>query len=392
MDDIVKSIKAFLYDRTVSPLFGAYASAWCLWNYRIFVALLDDDASLSVKMDFIDSHFGAVTYHILGHSFYLWGQIVHGLFGPLLLTLFYLFVYPWLAKPVYAYSLKQQKELREAKQAAEELRLLSPEESRNLTKEIEQLRQKADADEQFYRKRIASLTETINALESNKGTVPSSNQAVSEHSKATLSLDEVGNLVRSNIESMPNGEFQLSDLFKPDAWQKIDESIRKEYGKLFRKLVERGDFDDVSISRKGSANQLIYLKNSGSMFNELHEFEHFLSNKIHKEYFPKIKELDQQLLEQLNKIADYCVKNHISKEMLEIFMEVVLAGAEVPKDNVARLLSNTLSPIEIDVVIDKLKLSGLLTNDSFSKLKLSSKGKEMAVESGLTVLDKTLSK
>jgi len=46
MDDIFKSIKAFLYDRVASPLFGAFVTAWSIWNYRVISILLSDENEL----------------------------------------------------------------------------------------------------------------------------------------------------------------------------------------------------------------------------------------------------------------------------------------------------------------------------------------------------------
>lgn len=391
MDDIIKSTKAFLYDRTVSPLFGAYMTAWSFWNYRVFVALLDGDTSLSEKMEFIDAHFGVVIYQINGHFYNVWGQVVHGFLGPTLLTLFYLFVYPWLAKPVYKHSLATQKELKDLKQEKENLRLLTIEQSRNLIKEIEQVRYKADEDAEKYRERIASLTETINSLESGKESVSLASLASVEAPKAVLSLDDLSNLVRSNLEAMPDGEFQLSDLFDSDVWQNTDDSTRKEYGKLFRKIVERGDFVDVVLIRKGSSNQLIYLKSAGGSSNELSEFKNMLVSKFNANSFNKSAfTSDGERIDLFQKIAAYCVKNRISENMFLILLDLVSVGTGLDRLRIIHSLSGKLSSIEVEYSLNKLRDSKIVMFGGDDKVYLTDYGKEVAVDSGLTLLGKKL--
>lgn len=42
-EDTVKSIKAYLYDKTVSPLCGAFIVSWLLWNHRFVLAIIFGD-------------------------------------------------------------------------------------------------------------------------------------------------------------------------------------------------------------------------------------------------------------------------------------------------------------------------------------------------------------
>lgn len=168
MQEIIKSIKAFLYDRTVSPLFGAFAVAWFVWNYRVVIVALDGDATLTEKLSFFDAYFADDhLFQLAGFTFHVWGggHLVHGFLMPMFFTWAYLYIYPKLAKPVFQHSLKKQIELKAIKQEAENSRLLTAEESRTLQKEIEQLRFRADEEASQYRTRISSLTQTINELE-----------------------------------------------------------------------------------------------------------------------------------------------------------------------------------------------------------------------------------
>src|SRR5688572_12908861 len=111
MEEFSKSIKAFLYERSSSPLFGAFIVAWLGWNYRAIATLFSEE-SLIDKFLIIDRLYKSEP--ILG--FLYWGQVKHGLLIPAAITAAYIFVYPILAKPVYKYSLKKQQELRKIKQ------------------------------------------------------------------------------------------------------------------------------------------------------------------------------------------------------------------------------------------------------------------------------------
>lgn len=42
LTDVVNSVKAALYDRTSSPLFGAFAISWVGWNYRLLLVALSE--------------------------------------------------------------------------------------------------------------------------------------------------------------------------------------------------------------------------------------------------------------------------------------------------------------------------------------------------------------
>ncbi|MFA5826725.1 MAG: DUF1413 domain-containing protein [Gallionellaceae bacterium] len=383
MDEVIKSIKAFLYDRTVSPLFGAYITAWSVWNYRVIAALLDSDASLSEKMGFIDAYFGIVAYQINGQSYFVWGEVIRGILGPLLLTFFYIYIYPLLAEPVYKHSLAKQKALKNVKQDLENARLLTVEESRELMKEIEQIRYKADEEAQKYRIRIASLTETISTLEEAKRGFPLSQLAdgVIMPPQPKLGLEELGNLVRNKVEALPSKEFQLSDLFTLNDWKALSDSNRQEYGKLFKQLVERGDFSGVVLSRKGTGNLQMYKKENHISSMDLLNIERELDK-----FFPlEIFDSADQRTDLLHTFSAYCVKKNISVDMFNILLLFVLNGGVSSKGEIKNHFGGDLSIVELDHILNELKDKRLI-DSTFGTISLSDIGKKMAVESGLAKL------
>lgn len=122
LDDLTKEIKAQLYERVKSPLFGAFAFSWVGWNYRGLLATVSD-MPFKDRMDFLDSLYPTAME-------WLW----HCLGGPLLTAVGLLVIYPWPARWIYSYWAKQQKKLKQVQQSIEDETPLTQEEARALRK------------------------------------------------------------------------------------------------------------------------------------------------------------------------------------------------------------------------------------------------------------------
>ena len=124
-DEILKSIRSQLYERAVSPLFGSVLISWGIWNYK-FVLLVFSGIAITEKYSLIDE--------VL---FSNWQQIyLRGALYPFLTAIFYIFVYPYPAKYVFAFSRNRQKEINDIKHRIEEETLLTVKESRAIRGEI----------------------------------------------------------------------------------------------------------------------------------------------------------------------------------------------------------------------------------------------------------------
>lgn len=53
IEDITNSVKAELYGRAVSPLFGAFFLSWAVWNWKFWLVVFSS-MEVSEKIDFID--------------------------------------------------------------------------------------------------------------------------------------------------------------------------------------------------------------------------------------------------------------------------------------------------------------------------------------------------
>jgi putative sterol carrier protein len=163
MEDILNSIKAFLYDRSVSPLFGAFVTAWAVCNYRVLVILFSSEKYLD-KFKGVNEFFAPEALLLAGSTYEFSGVLLHGILYPLIGACFYLFIYPTLAAPVYRFSLRKQGELRQIRQDHENTRLLSAEESREIYKRLADMQEMHETSTEFSHKQIIALNETINQL------------------------------------------------------------------------------------------------------------------------------------------------------------------------------------------------------------------------------------
>lgn len=334
MDDILKSIKAFLYERSVSPLFGAFTLAWSICNYRVLLIALSD-SKFSEKLAALNTYFSSIEVTLLEISFNLSGGLVHGVIFPSIVAALYIFAYPWLAAPVYEYSLKKQKEIREIKQAAEGERLLSISESRELFKQLSKLQENYDSERESYDKHIRTLTETISELESNN---------------KDIDTGEVTNL-RLNLEK------------EKDKLSHLEKSLHEKEG-VIKTISSNADEKQEELDKLKKQNK--------DLINS--------SNKVKK---TKKEFIDPDLasdeIEQLMFVGDLGRDTHADKTITESPFKEIVA-----KKLMQRLKSKGYVHYFDDehgnqnsiVVVSEGGVSKLLSFDDYAKRKKSSKNED----------------
>lgn len=380
MDEILKSIKAFLYDRTVSPLFGAFVTAWSFWNYQIYIAIFDGDAAFETKLEFLSKYFGP-QIKIVGDTLYISGWFSNGICWPTLFTWSYLYVYPPIAKIVYQHSLKNQMELREVKQSIEKHRLLSTEESRKLISEIEQLRLKTDKEVKEYRERISSLTQTIEELEKQiNGPLTDSYNTANNYTQ--FDADNLFKRISKKIDRLAVGEFQLRTLFDNDEeWDSQTETQKRLSESYFAEWVAKNRFEGISPSRR--IEDLIFYVKGNPLDSR--------SSLATKEYLHKLAPTPTPETEELiNKISDYCLEQGVSIEMVQVLR--ALSGERQTKftEEISNTLKKSgLTNIEIDHLFNKMQKKELISEWN-KKTSLTKHGQEFVVESGLITFSKII--
>lgn len=154
MDEYIKSIKAHLYDRATSPLFGTFAASWLAWNYK-FVVVLASAMDVEKKLMFISTT-------LYGSA---WDRYGIGLFFPLLTAVAFLYCYPFLAKPIYRFVRQKQIELQDVKRQIEGETTLTVKDSRILRRAL--LTQEREFETTLHERdsTIQELKEIITDLE-----------------------------------------------------------------------------------------------------------------------------------------------------------------------------------------------------------------------------------
>lgn len=150
IDDIIKSIRASLYDRTSSPLFGAFFTSWLVWNHRMIFVLFAA-MPVSDKFRYIDEELYVGVWYTLGFL----------AAGPLLTALAFLFLYPYPAKLVYEFWREKQKELKAIRQRIEDETPLTQEESKRLRHQMIQLQAQYDVQVGDLSDKVNQFTESL---------------------------------------------------------------------------------------------------------------------------------------------------------------------------------------------------------------------------------------
>jgi hypothetical protein len=264
MQDIFTSIKAYLYERSVSPLIGAFLASWSAWNYRFYVILFSDGLSLPrEKFKEIDMLFGSKLYSVGDVSILINGKLADGILMPAIIAFVYLYVYPLIAKPVYEHSLRKQKELRVIKQEQEDQRLLSVEESREIYRKLAQMQSKHQEEIDGYNNQISAQNQYIERLENSGRKNQEEKPEDTESDVGGLSEEELQvyeRQIQIGIQTIDAGKFLLNELFGQKQWSEIPVPARQALGKRFRLQVERGDFVGISTLGKNTGNQQQYYK------------------------------------------------------------------------------------------------------------------------------------
>lgn len=245
IEDISNSVKAELYGRATSPLFGAFILSWSVWNWKFWLVVFSS-MEASKKIDFID---GALYSGWIQSSAFL-------IIGPLLTALAYIYIYPIPAKVVYKYSGTQKKQLKAIKVEIEDETPMTQEEHNRLRQKISNL-------ESAYYAELASKDSEIDRL---RALIESSGR--SKHSAAIEKPKD-----RSSQGSVrTNKQFPLTD---------TDQPVITEFEVNGQKYVLGQDF---SKSRPGEAN-VVKLRDEFDLHDLIHVS--FKTNKplLDSQYF-----------------------------------------------------------------------------------------------------------
>ncbi len=216
LEELSKSIKANLYERATSPLFGTFVISWCLWNYKAVFVLLSS-MPVTEKFDYLETYLYSN----------MWSCVSSLFLYPVVSAVLFIFIYPYPALFVYKYWHERQKKQKEAKQAIEDETPLTIEESRNIRRE--HFRLETEYDNEIERKEteierlknhITELDKKINSLTSpyKEKEKPKKKVAQKAQPSPSLNKDEIDIL---RLISDKGGIMRDSDVIHTSKFDKV---------------------------------------------------------------------------------------------------------------------------------------------------------------------------
>lgn len=363
MEDIIKSIKAHLYDRAVSPLSGALIISWCLWNYKVLFVLLSSE-SMIYKLNFVDEFYAQIfLFNLWWSSFNTSNSIVNGVLGPIVTTLMYLFIYPLFAVPGYKFSLWVQKKYDMAKNDHQKNKLLTYEQSIELHKKIAELELQKESEHKDYLNRIDALNELVNNKNSlllsseknyqelvakyeilhSEGTLSSGAHGSSNEKGEMFSGDDSlggavdgeedplskpelkeleGFIVNALFQKKAGEQFVFSSLIPAETWAHYSDENRFSLERSFRFGVDSRRYRNVKVSEKqidGSVTKYTILD-----FLECKDSKSVLIYILEKIAASKYKTVQESELKSWREWNFHLLKNGIDYLLEKGFVEGVI--------------------------------------------------------------------
>lgn len=218
--DILKSIRAVLYERLSSPLISSFVIAWIVWNFKLLLVIT---ASIPI----------AEKFKLIDYGLYsgLLERTALLLVGPLITSTAYVFGYPYIEKHVFKFWRERQKELKEIQQKIENETPVSLEQWRQLKQELIDLQTRYDTD-------IERKDEQIKQLRRQLETQPQPTQTAKMSATDGLKLENFTSLQVELLEAVAEAERQ--NVIATEKWiqSKVKgDKIEKKY--LLEDLTNR---------------------------------------------------------------------------------------------------------------------------------------------------------
>ncbi|ENM5780415.1 hypothetical protein NTH33_004022 [Vibrio mimicus] len=209
ISDSLNSIKAFLYDRTVSPLFGALITAYIVWNFKILMLVTSKDNYAIKEWEFNNFYsssffkdplfFGSID--LSWATNYLMCLFVM----PIISALLYIYVFPYPSKWVFSFSYKKQVELSNEKKAIQGTALITVEEKAELLAKYDRAKIEQKEQSAVHRSELEEVERQVSQLIGDKSQLEA---RLSEYESNSDYLDQIGEL-KSQLEDTRRENTQL---------------------------------------------------------------------------------------------------------------------------------------------------------------------------------------
>ena len=230
-DELVKTVRLHLSERLTSPLMGAFVVSWCAWNYRALLVVFSSEEVLA-KIFIIDHYLypNSETAILLGFA------------APLATASLYLFVYPFPAKWVYAFTRMRQREILEIRRKIEDETPLTQEDSKRIRNQL--IRAETDYFIELDRKNteIARLKSQLSELQTPSGQATTAPSDDPDHDQLNPELirmleliDKQGGKIREEVAIKKSGvpkietEYLLGELRQLELASRVYDSSEGDH-------------------------------------------------------------------------------------------------------------------------------------------------------------------
>lgn len=200
--DSLNSIKAFLYDRTVSPLFGALITAYLIWNFKILMLATSKDSYAVKEWEFNNFYsqpfFEYIPFYGYTELPWLTNYVMCLFVMPVISALIYIYVFPFPAKWVFTFSYNKQVELQNKKKELQGSALITAEEKAEILSQYDRAKIQQKEQELSHRKsvdeferQIDQLIEDKSELEEKISRYDSSVEAIENYERLKQELEEI---------------------------------------------------------------------------------------------------------------------------------------------------------------------------------------------------------
>ncbi len=289
-DEIATQIKAQLYDRARSPLFGTFVVSWTAWNFRAVLVLFSGD-SLDLKFFVLDEIYKTQEIYL-----------TKGLIYPALSATFFIIVYPYFARLAYWHWHSQHVKLKSTQQKIEDKTPMTQEEANAM--------RKASLDQELsFQYQIRSLSET--------------NRELTNREESLINkISEQGGSINTLQEQLKNKSAELEQ-------QKTSLSGLSEQIKMTHHKTQNAIKNDANQQKK-ILNFLIKINVSKTKLGTT-----------------RVKNL-------VSKLSKASSTMDVTIEMMEIILLLAFKDGVMSLGDIRNLLRADLSKIEIDNILSQL--------------------------------------
>jgi len=309
-----KSMKAKMYDFTYTPFMSSMVIAWIILNHKYILIYMASIEDFDMKLKLLKNY-----------DFSLWGvPYMYNIIMPISFGLFYTFIYPFISKYFYKFTLNSNKKLKTIKKDIEDNTPITVEEAKALKKEnydktekILELEDKITAIRSDYDMKLTTIEEDIKR-------------------KVTKDLNKKHTLNIKDLE------------------QNLTNKYKKEYDTLEKDCTDT--------------------------YQSLNQKNHILNSNI-KELQDKNKELERVNKALLNKIP----KGTTKKESDEDKVLRYLYQSNYNFMNIEQFISNlsratTISRIKMEKILYQLLEKNFLEKTASNNIFISENGKKILLD------------